>query len=67
MKLGFFIAVGIIIFGGIIVMLCNFIERPTNDGGAAGDGFVSGRRENHPVWPPENERLSHKFRRWWEL
>lgn len=67
MSRGFYIALGVVAIVGIVVMIFNFVERPTNNSGAAGDGFVSGRRENHPHWPPENERLSHKMRRWWEI
>jgi len=58
---------GIFAWVGFAIMLCSYIERPTNNSGSAGDGFVSGRRTWHPRWPPENERLSHSYRRWWEL
>lgn len=61
---GFFICLGIASIGGLIAMVMNFVERPDNDSGP--DSLIGGRREHNFEWPPENERLSHKFRRWWE-
>lgn len=67
MRLGFFVALGIAAVVGLVVMLLNFVERPTNESGRTGPGYNAQQsREWHPRWPPENERLSHKFRRWWE-
>jgi hypothetical protein len=62
-----FVSLGILALGGFALMLANFIERPNNDSGGTQFG-MSGRqwREWNAPWPPENERLSHKLRRWWE-
>jgi hypothetical protein len=62
------IAIGILALVGFVLMLLNFVERPTNNSGVAGDGYVSGRRrEYNPPWPPENERQARLLRKWWEL
>jgi len=66
MRPGFFIAIGILLLCGLAIMLWNYVERPTNDSGPTG-AYGRTLREHHTPWPPENERLSHKFRRWWEL
>lgn len=63
---GLYIAVGIIAVSGIAVMLYNFVERPDNDSGNTGSMNNRQSAEHHPLWPPENERLSHKMRKWWE-
>ena len=62
--MGYYIALGIAVLMGFVTMLINFIERPDND-----SGWQRNRQEQewHPRWPPENERLSHKLRRWWEI
>ena len=67
MKGGACIAVGLIILGGILVMLRNWIEYPDNSSGGTSDGFTSGGgREHHFPHPPEMEREAKRFRHWWE-
>jgi peptidoglycan/LPS O-acetylase OafA/YrhL len=64
-EIMFFIALGLLAIVGFAVMLMNYVERPTNNGGpseAWGDGW---REWNAPL-PPENMRLTKKFLRWWE-
>jgi hypothetical protein len=58
------ISLGVMAIVGFIVMLSNFVERPTNDSGK--DSFIGGRREWNPPWSHEQQRLMSKFRRWWE-
>jgi peptidoglycan/LPS O-acetylase OafA/YrhL len=62
----FFIALGLLIIVGFAVMLMNYVERPTNEGGYAGGGAGRQWREWNTPWPPENARLMKKFLRWWE-
>jgi hypothetical protein len=65
--MSFFIAAGILVMFGLGLMLYNYIERPDNDSGPQNAYNAGERPEYHPHWPPENERLSHQMRRWWEL
>jgi hypothetical protein len=65
--MGYFIAVGVLMLAGFLLMLCNYVERPHNDCGQQSAYNAGQRPEFHPDWPPENARFMHKFRRWWEL